>query len=199
MEPVIIKQAEIVTPNDFTDLEIVDWNRWRYGGLASAMASLPRWLISCWYTVIEYDLGKEPLRDGFDWGHYGAPHHHLGHQYWSFFQRAFPGGEITFSDAPDFSGFFLSDDGVKNEFIGDIGQVSASAFFLNALPHFHKGTLWITVHTNQQIIIESSYDIEMAIRENVGRQFGFAGPHATLVAGPTELAPALVLSLVCFW
>lgn len=166
MEPRIIKQAQILTPDDFAELRIVDWNRWNYPRQASAAQNMPKWLISCWYTIIGYDLRNEPLREGFKWGHQGDAHHSTGHQYWSFFKRVFPDGEIEFADAPDFSGYFVTN-GVRHEFMGDIDTISASAFFLDVVPRLNKGDLWITVHEQRQIIIEASYDINDVLHSRI--------------------------------
>lgn len=175
MEATVVRQAQIETPEDFASLQIVDWNRWRYPGTPMSHA---KWLVSCWYTIIECDLRHEPLQDGFEWSlddgewrHSGYAHNVVGHQYWSLFKRCHPDGEIHFADSPDFSGYFMAD-GVKNEFMGDIGTVSASAFFLDVVPRMRKGSLWITVHEQQQIIIEASYDIERVAHERLAALFG---------------------------
>lgn len=198
MEPVILKQAQIKTLDDFASLQIVDWNRWRYPG---APMSHAKWLISCWYTIVEYDLRDEPLRAGFawlrdsgEWGHSGHAHNVIGHQYWSLFKRCYPDGEIHFADSPDFSGYFMAD-GVKNEFMGDVGTVSASAFFLDVVPHMSKGTLWITVHERHQILIEASYDIERVSHDQMATLLGLD----TLPVAPSAVRTPTVLKQLGLW
>lgn len=166
----IVRQGQITKPQDFVDLHIVDWGRYTYGNVLDAMQGLSQRLISCWYTIIKCDLTKEPLLEGFDWEHVGN-HVSTGHSYWSYFKRCFPKSEISFSDAPDFSGQFVFNDGTIKRFYGDIGVVSASAFFLDAVPRMREGDLWISVNDDHQTIIEASYDIAGFISNKLAQSF----------------------------
>jgi hypothetical protein len=78
-------------------------------------------------------------------------------------------GTLLFHDMPDFSGTMIFDDPeYQVSFWGDIGQVSASTFGIDVLPHVQKGDLWISVvNHDTHIIVEFLEDIGRLLHERI--------------------------------
>lgn len=153
----VTEQRLITSARDLGGLQIIDWDRtsgyWD-NNPARAMDLVENWLAhKAAYTVVRMEMKGYPVRtDWPGWEHAGC-HAPLGRLFWNAF-HATQIGKLEFSDAPDFSGKFLSPDGVVTAFTGDIGKVAVSTFIFTML-QLNTSDLWISVpDAHTQVIIQ---------------------------------------------
>lgn len=175
----MIEQKVITCLRDIGRIDIIDFRRcnglWE-NNFVRPLEYIGNCLIGmAGYTIIRDDLRIYPDRDDFPhWKHVGKTHRPLGKLFWNMFHAQFQ-GTLLFHDMPDFSGTMIFDDSKDQvSFWGDIGQVSASTFGIDVLPHVKKGDLWITVVNHDiHIVVEFLEDIGRLLHELVaGRLFG---------------------------
>ena len=156
----IISQKLITDPFDIIDAGIIDLHRlnghWKTSG--DALRTIFSWFDrKATLTVAHIPTFHDaPERNDWPgWVHVGN-HSAYGKLYWNWFFWNHPGGELHFSDSPDFFGNFPKGE----SFWGDIGIVSASAFALTQ-KGMRLGDLWISVLDDgtRQVLIEPHYSI----------------------------------------
>lgn len=174
----MIKQATFSSAEELVDLHIIDFNRcngcWNNNSLR-AINTAASWMVGrMGYTIIDIDMKSYPQRSDWpDWSHVGS-HEYLGKLFWNCFFAAH-NGTLEFSDMPDFSGTLITDDGATHNIFGDIGQISASTFVIEVLPHMHEGDLFIGVpNEHTQIVLEAGVDFSELIHTQLAEAFGIS-------------------------
>lgn len=167
----LVEQKCITSLRDIGRLNMIDFHRcngyWE-NNFVRALEFIGNCLIGkAAYSIIREDLRMYPDRDDFpQWEHVGKTHRPLGKLYWNMFHAQFQ-GTLLFHDMPDFSGTMIFDDPEYHaSFWGDIGQVSASTFGIEVLPHVQKRDLWISVVSHDtHVIVEFLEDIGRLLHE----------------------------------
>lgn len=169
----IIDQFLITDPLQLMKLGIIDFHRLNgaWADSEQAIRCIFSWFdhLAVATCIVIPNYHNAPKRNDFpEWKHAGN-HPEEGEEYWNWFNWNHEGGELNFSDSPDFWGNF--EDGT--EFWGDIGKVSASAF-AGTQKQMGAHTLWISVLGYYGRDYKSSYQVLIeplvSLRELWGKQ-----------------------------
>jgi hypothetical protein len=173
----VLEQGYITSSADIGKLNIVDLHRcngiWANNSVLAMQAISGLMVGRTFYSIFQCDLRQFPKRADFPVWHHAGNHLSLARLYWNAFHELFQ-GQLQFHDSPDFSGTFFDEESSEVvRFQGDIGQIAASTFCLDVLPHMKKGDLWISVVSAQRhIVIEFLDDIGKKLAASVATRFG---------------------------
>lgn len=155
----VLDQGFFQSDYDILKLNIIDWNRLNgtWGNPGDAIRTITSWLVGrAGYTVLESDLHRYPVRNDWPGWEHPGDHERLGRLYWNCFHASHL-GELHFSDAPDFYGRIVTQDG-EQQIWGDIGKVSAQAFAITQ-KKMGKHDIWVSVLDDvREVVIESLTD-----------------------------------------
>lgn len=188
----IISQKMIKDPFDILELNIIDFNRlngsWNNQG--DALKTIFSWFKNtAMVTRIKVDdFRNAPVLDNWPgWEHAGY-HEKIGQLYWNWFYCNHPGGEIHFSDSPDFWGLMPPYEGKRARIHGDIGKVSASAFSFSQ-KFMRINDIWISVLDNgeEHVVIESFMDIYRVVTEGIRKNGYITDPPNTTKAAISKV------------
>lgn len=160
----------IVSPGTLLELDVIDWRR---GGIywddpQEALATISAVIVGrTEYLIAEVDMRLAPERgDWPDWRHTGAYHNSLGKLWWDWFHWKRK-GTLSFSDSPDFQGTLQLPNQAPIRFWGDIGTVSALAFF-ESIRQMKAGDLWISIPDHEtQVLLSPLVDLNRLLGQSI--------------------------------